>query len=75
MISAMFALWVHADWDVHALSDGDQEEAEIAGRWFIRLESPIDWPLSLFTLLTGADLITWIMKNIDVDDQGLCRNL
>lgn len=72
----MFALWVHADWDnVHALSDGDQEEAEIAGRWFIRLESHIDWPLSLFTLLTGADLITWIMKNIDVDDQGLCRNL
>lgn len=60
---------------VHALSDGDQEEAEIAGRWFIRLESHIDWPLSLFTLLTGADLITWIMKNIDVDDQGLCRNL
>lgn len=26
----------------------------------------------MFTLLAGADLITWIMKNIDVEDQGLC---
>lgn len=47
------------------------QEEDILG-WCMESVSGFDWPLILFTLLAGADLITWIMKNIDVEDQGLC---